>query len=727
MQKLSVPQLACFLFLLGGGQTPCMEEIEFNRDIRPILADKCFHCHGPDRATREAGLRLDTEAAAVAKRDGDPVIVPGSPDRSLLIQRIIHPEASQRMPPPDSQRVLLPKEIKLLTDWIQQGARWQKHWSFVAPQKIEPPRIQSEWVRNGIDRFVWARLKQEDLSPSIRADKTTLIRRLSQDLIGLPPSLTEIKEFVEDDSADAYEKAVDRLLDSPHYGERMAQVWLDAARYADSHGYSLDRRRVMWPWRDWVIKAYNDNKPFNEFATEQLAGDLLPDATVEQKVATGFNRNHPIQSEGGVIDEEYRIETVVDRVEVTSAVFLGLTMGCGRCHDHKYEPISQKEFYQFFAFFNNVPETAHVGNGDKLADPPLIKAPSVLAHQQINQLEIEIEKLLKTPPLPISPSQEIVDRVWFGDTLPKGAQAFGNGGGPQEFLFVHKSPEHPVYAGKQSSFRKSVGRGQHGFQGASDSLRIREGDKLFAYVYVHPGDVPREIMLQWNVGGSWEHRAYWGENLIPWGTDQTVSRRFIGKLPAAGKWVRLEVLAQDVGLEGKTVNGWAFTQFGGTLHWDNAGKTGKILSPRDLRIQGLRHRLEQLRQAAPTVMIMSEMSPPRKTFILARGQYDAPTDQQVKPQVPSVLGKLAGKKPDRLALANWMFAEENPLVARVAVNRYWQMYFGNGLVRTLEDFGTQGSPPTHPDLLDWLAREFVSSGWDVKAMQKMIVMSATYQ
>lgn len=728
-QRLSVwcpPAAALLLVVVGSGLAHTAETVEFNRDIRPILADKCFHCHGPDAASRKADLRLDQEMAART------VISPGDVAASELIARVTHADAAQRMPPSESEPGLQKDEIALLTRWVEQGAKWEQHWAFVPPSTPGLPQVKAQsWVKNSIDRFVLAKLEAAGLQPSPRATKSALIRRVTFDLTGLPPTSAEINAYMEDASPQAFERVVDRLLRSRHYGERMASVWLDAARYADSHGYSLDRRRVMWPWRDWVIAAYNQNMAFDQFAIEQIAGDLLPEATISQQVATGFNRNHPIQSEGGVINEEYRVETVVDRVETTGAVFLGLTLGCGRCHDHKYEPISQREFYEFYAFFNNVPETAHVGNRDNEADKPLVTAPSVLHDLQLQQLEALISKAAadvqaEQTGTPLKP----VEVVWIDDALPERAKPFGNGGGPQEFLFV-SGDDHPVHNGKRSSQRTSVGRGQHGFQDAMP-LEIGAGAKLFTHVYLDPQNPPKQIMLQWHGPGGWEHRAYWGENQIPWGVDQSASRRPMGPLPKVGQWVRLEVDADAVGLKpGTKIDGWAFTQFDGSVHWDTAGVMTVPQSPAVRRLSALEVEREMLLKQKPTVMVMAEMNPRRKTFVLTRGQYDRPSKVEVTPEIPQVLGKLSRPTPDgindRLTLARWLVSPENPLTARVTVNRFWQMFFGVGLVETPEDFGAQGAQPSHPQLLDWLATEFVKTGWDVKAMQKQIVMSATYQ
>mgnify|MGYP001255760203 CR=1 FL=1 len=699
-----------------------VESVQYNRDIRSILSDNCFECHGPDAAKRKADLRLDIGD------EGKSVVVAGKPEASELFKRISHSDSQEKMPPEDSGRVLTESEVGTLRRWIEQGARWEKHWAFIPP--IRPPLPVaggSGWSRGGIDRFILAKLRSVGLQPSPEADLETLLRRVTFDLTGLPPTPAEIDAFLLDTSPFAYEGVVDRLLASPRYGERMAIDWLDAARYADSHGYSLDRRRVMWPWRDWVIMAFNDNMPFDQFTIEQLAGDLLPDVTVEQKVATGFNRNHSIQSEGGVIDEEYRVETVVDRVETTSAVFLGLTFGCARCHDHKYDPISQKEFYEFYSFFNNVPERAHVGNADKQADQPFLKAPTALQRElmaALHEQEMQLKSVVYNEPL----SADFTEFVWIDDALPEGVDALGNGGGGAGFEFV-SSPEHPVFSGKKSHRRSSEGRGQHLVQNSKLPLRVDSNMRLFTYVYLDPKNLPKQIMLQWNDGKSWEHRVYWGEEKIGWGKEGTVSRRKLGPLPKAGEWVRLEVEANSVGLiAGAQITGWAFTQFDGTVYWDKSGLVMKKKSALEKQLDIVRSRLAKLEGEVPTTMVMGEKSPPRKTFVLNRGQYDQPTDVEVNAGLPAAFGQWPSDlSRDRLGLAKWLVSEANPLTARVTINRLWQMHFGTGIVKSVEDFGAQGEWPSHPELLDWMATEFVRSGWNRKAMHKLIVMSATYR
>ena len=699
-----------------------VESVQYNRDIRPILSDNCFECHGPDAAKRKADLRLDIGD------EGKSVVVAGKPEASELFKRISHSDSQEKMPPEDSGRVLTESEVETLRRWIEQGARWEKHWAFIPP--IRPPLPVADgsgWSRGGIDRFILAKLRSLGLQPSPEADLETLLRRVTFDLTGLPPTPAEIDAFLLDTSPFAYEGVIDRLLASPRYGERMATDWLDAARYADSHGYSLDRRRVMWPWRDWVIMAFNDNMPFDQFTIEQLAGDLLPNVTVEQKVATGFNRNHSIQSEGGVIDEEYRVETVVDRVETTTAVFLGLTFGCARCHDHKYDPISQKEFYEFYSFFNNVPERAHVGNADKQADQPFLKAPTALQRElmaALHEQEMQLKSVVYNEPL----SADFTEFVWIDDALPEGVDALGNGGGGAGFEFV-SSPEHPVFSGKKSHRRSSEGRGQHLVQNAKLPLRVDSNMRLFTYVYLDPKNLPKQIMLQWNDGKSWEHRVYWGEEKIGWGKEGTVSRRKLGPLPKAGEWVRLEVEANKVGLiAGAQITGWAFTQFDGTVYWDKSGLVTKKKSVPEKQLDIVRSRLAKLEGEVPTTMVMGEKSPPRKTFVLNRGQYDQPSDVEVNAGLPAAFGQWPSDlSRDRLGLAKWLVSEANPLTARVTINRLWQMHFGTGIVKSVEDFGAQGEWPSHPELLDWMATEFVRSGWNRKAMHKLIVMSATYR
>ncbi len=365
--------------------------VDFDRDIRPILSDNCFACHGPDEKQRMASLRLDIKEGIFADRSGHPVIVPGDSAASRLYQRISAKDKQHRMPPPYSERSLTDQQVDLIRKRIDGGARWETHWAYVPPKRPDPPHVKdAAWPRNSIDNFILARLEREGLRPSPEADRATLLRRVNFDLTGLPPTSAELDAFLADKSPGAYEKVVDRLLHSPHYGERMAMQWLDLARYADTHGYHIDSSREMWHWRDWTIDAFNHNMPFDEFTIEQLAGDLLPNATLEQRIATGFNRNHMINFEGGAIPEEYQVEYVVDRVEATSTTWMGMTLGCARCHDHKYDPIKQRDFYRFFAFFNTIPEKGLDGRTGNAK--PFVQIPSA---QQATQLA-EVKSTLET-------------------------------------------------------------------------------------------------------------------------------------------------------------------------------------------------------------------------------------------------------------------------------------------------------------------------------------------
>jgi hypothetical protein len=566
------------VLLLGPFSTYAAERIEFNRDVRPILSDACFHCHGPDKAKRKGDLRLDTA-------EGKSVVVPSKPAESELIRRIHLTTKDEMMPPPNSGRTLTATQKEVLKKWIEQGGEWQSHWAYVAPKRPDLPRVtDAGWAKNPIDRFVLARLEKEGLKPSTLAVKQTLIRRLSLDLTGLPPSIEELEAFLKDASADAYEKLVARLLQSSRFGERLAYDWLDAARYADSNGYQQDRTRTMWPWRDWVIKAFNDNKPFDQFTIEQIAGDLLPGATTQQKLATGFHRNHMLNGEGGRIAEESRIDYVVDRADTTAAVWLGLTLGCARCHDHKFDPFTQKEYYRLFAYFNSVPESGAVDRGGNAN--PVMKVPTAEQERALFDSTHTIREL------------EPVTKV----TAPKAT--------------------------------------------ASDLHRLA----ILSLTH-QPSVLISEAILR----------------------------------PSA-----------------------AFKDAAGSL-----ARARKVL--------------DDTNRAIVEVMVMEDLPKPRDSFLLVRGAWDK-HGEKLTPGVPELLGKLPKDAPsNRLALAKWLVAPDNPLATRVIVNRYWQLLFGTGLVRTPEDFGVQGQVPTQAELLDWLAVEFRESGWDLKKLLTLIVTSNTYK
>jgi hypothetical protein len=728
-------------------------------------------------------------------------VVPGRSAESELIKRALATDPTDRMPPPESGKELSPQQIEVLRKWIDQGAEWQGHWAFIKPERPRPPQVKAGTVvNNPIDQFIAARLEKEGLKASTQADRIALIRRVTLDLTGLPPTPAEVAAFLADTTPRAYENVVERLLNSPRYGEHMARYWLDLARYGDTHGLHFDNERTLWRYRDWVINAFNSNKRFNDFVVEQLAGDLLPNATNDQRTATGFIRCNVTTSEGGSINDEVLVRYAVDRTETMGTVFMGLTLGCAVCHDHKFDPFPQKDFYRLMAYFNSAADAAMDGNN--ISPPPILKTPTpeqTAKSTELDQKTVALRKKIadalalvqyaeprpageRSEPAGSAKPQEI---VWIDDALPPGA-ATGDG---QPWKFV-SAPE-PVLSGTRSLRNTYKGLGQQFFTGASPVLKIGEGDKLFAYVYLDPKSPPRTIMLQWNENGSWEHRAFWGEDTIPFGNGGGSNHRPMGPLPKTGEWVRLEVEASKVGLNaGAAINGWAFTQFDGTAYWDKAGVVTrtpqakqsfeslaawenyeraqtKSTTPQPVRdalkVEAAKRNDEQkklirnhfleyvypktratfeamhkemaaldkerkdLDAAIPTTMVMADLPNPRDTFVLIRGQYDK-KGEKVTPGTPMALSPLAaGSPPNRLGLARWLVDGKHPLTARVAVNRYWQHYFGRGLVKTAEDFGAQGEWPTHPELLDWLAAEFVDSGWDIKHIQKLIVMSHAYR
>jgi len=941
------------------------DTVQFNRDVRPILTNNCFRCHGPDAHERKKDLRFDQREVAVNELpDGVTAIVPGDPAASEMIKRITSDDPDYRMPPPEAHKTLTADQIDTLKKWVAQGAPYEKHWSLNTPTKPELPKVDNgDWPRNAIDHFVLDKLQAKGLSPEPTADKATLIRRVTFDLTGLPPTAEQVEAFVNDDSPDAYEKLVDRLLDSPHYGEHMARFWLDVIRYGDTHGLHLDNYREIWPYRDWVIRAFNDNIPYDEFTVMQLAGDLKKNPSQDDLIASGYNRMHVTTGEGGSIKEEVYVRNVIDRTESTATVFMGLTAGCAVCHDHKFDPISQKEFFQLFAFFNNL--DANPMDGNKKAHQPVIEVPTEQQKKQLaehnqqlaelnKKADAELAKVEYNDPLAENGDHELKREqiVWVDDELPPGADLQGDG------LEWVDASQGPVHSGKRSMKRHSQGNQQHFFPTSDQPLRIGAGDKFFAWVYLDPENPPKEIMLQYH-SSSWLHRAYWGKNLIPYGKDNTTQRKRLGNLPETGKWVRLEVDAAEIGIKpgtvitgmaftqydgisywdkagvetsanqqpqdyvwiddetpsgaklagdgkswqwvgdknhpvhsglrslrrsmgdglnqdyftqasppleihaddrlfayvyldpenppksvqlqfnsgkwmhrvrwggeahgagrpdgqdyvasetipetgkwvrlevpiekveikpGQKLNGWAFTQVGGTVYWDKAGvhtyfppddrhlrsllvwqqKYGKDESvPKPVRdaialatdkrkdkhkktirdyylrhvYEGTRDRFDpineqadqikqkiaKLKKAKATTLVMKERPEPRDAFVLIRGEYDQ-KGEKVTRKTPEALPPMGEDLPrDRMGLAKWLIDRDHPLTARVAVNRFWQQCFGAGIVKTSEDFGSQGSPPSHPELLDYLAVQFIDDGWDIKKLMKRIVTSATYR
>jgi hypothetical protein len=775
--------------------------VNFAREVRPILSEHCFACHGPDAQKRKAGLRLDTRDGAFAslKEEGH-AISPGDPEASELVLRVESDDPELQMPPRKGGKALAAEQVALLRRWVEQGARWSTHWSFERPHNSSPPVVkQAAWPVTEVDRFILGRLEAEGLSPASAADKTTLIRRVTLDFTGLPPTPAEVSSFLADAAPDAYAKLLDRLLASPRYGEHLARYWLDVARYGDTHGLHLDNYREIWPYRDWVIRAFNTNKPFDRFIVEQLAGDLLPHPTPDQIIATGFNRCHVSTNEGGSIEEEVYVRNIVDQVDTNGTVFLGLTTGCARCHDHKYDPIRMKDYYQFFAFFNNIDGAPMDGNSAKWA--PIVKVPTLQQTLALRHTESEIgalrQKLAAKVASVVSSIWTKVEEastpaprsefVWVDDALPAGAKPQGDG--PWEFV---GKPDHPVHRGRHSLRNSADALNQRFFDNAARPLTVGEGDMLFTYVYIKPDKLPGEIMLQWHTKGEWTHRAYWGANIIPWGKDGTHERHRMGDLPAAGKWVRLEVPVATLELKpGTQINGWAFTQHGGTVYWDAAGvatrtpqpgqtfdsfsawmfaqrtvggadlpsklqpvvmldraarsdsqtrmlleyfvenastSAAALLEPMRLKMQQLEASRARVQAEAPTTLVFRERrGEPKPAFLLKRGEYDQ-KGEKLGRAVPAFLPPLPPGAPlDRLGLAQWLIAPDHPLVLRVAVNRFWLQLFGTGIVKTAEDFGAQGEPPSHPDLLDWLAVQFRADGWDVKRFMKRLATSAVYR
>jgi len=763
-------------FAAGASAAP-----DFNREVRPILSENCFHCHGQDAKHREADLRLDTAGGATETRDGaGPAVVPGDREASELWRRITSREDDDLMPPPDSHRSLTPEEIETLGRWIDAGAEVARHWAFQTPTRPAPPDA-GEWAREPWDGFVHRRLRERGLEPAPETDAATWLRRASLDLTGLAPTPEQLDAFeraVARDGEAAYAAAVERLLDSPRFGEHLASAWLDIARYADTHGFNNDSSREMWRWRDWVIEAFNDNLPYDRFLTRQLAGDLLPDADFDSRLATGFNRNHVINSEGGIIEEEYRVEYVADRVRTVGTAWLGLTLDCARCHDHKYDAISQRDYYSLFAFFNQVPELGEAGRWANAA--PLMLAPTraqQARHQRLGKRLAEAEAALAR-----IPSQHLVEQPApaagnTGKARPLHAGLLELDGtsspGPAE-----PAPEWRPNTQKPWSFATwlrwdggegvvfssidytgdpasgEFGKGVELRVRATGELELRLSSRWPAYSVVVVGEQPL-------VRGRWHALAVTSGK----GRSAAARRVFVD-------FRELSLIRERDGQTGNTQGGPLRlgacgepdrpAVFDGAI--DHPHGWNLVLPPDDLDAwlerthEAARHprpdlaaerrrarhepdfreTLERVRQLhaerakslreMPTVMVMEELDEPRPTFVLDRGAYDQPSE----PVEPAALEELLLPWPDdaprnRLGLARWLTDPAHPLTARVVVNRIWQRLFGTGLVKTVEDFGVQGEFPSHPELLDFLAREFIDSGWDLKALHRSLVLSATYR
>ena len=810
------------------------EKVDFNVDVKPILSDKCFACHGPDKNKVSGGLQLHTAETAFAPSSDDLgtyPIVPGSAQKSAVFHRIISNDPNMVMPPPESNLELTEYEKAVLIKWIEEGANYKPHWAFIKPHSWKLPMVQQkEWPKNEIDYFILGKLEQEDLKPSHEAEKALLLRRVSLDLTGLPPTETEIQAFLEDDDPDAYEKQVDRLLDSPHYGEKMATDWMDVARFADTHGYTVDRFRDMSPWRDWVIKSFNENRSYDQFVTWQLAGDLFSNPSKEQMIATGFNRLHQQNMEGGIIDEEFRVEYVADRTAVLGTGFMGMTLSCARCHDHKYDPISQKEHYELYSFFNNVNESGQISWNDDTPVPTMLlpteKQEEILTFLEkqiaveeqnlesaVNEVQGKFEKWLT------SKSYQSID----GSSLTRGLQAKykldGNLKGHAKGLmgvmkrtasakefpsFVEGRDKkglkldgdawldlHPTGVLDRSSafsiglwikipeeleegviFHKCDGAKLYNFKGYHLYLKDNKLEGMLAHTA--PDNAIIEVSKQPIPKNEWIHlmMTYDGSN------NSTGLKIYLN-----GKELETEVEIDNLYKNityNRPFNKEPGLQIG--ARWRGMGIKGsivndivsynRVLSPIEIlwlynpkianniitkpietlngtekqmlkeyylevveqsiqvskmALKEARKRFSDSIEHVKEIMVMKEMPKPRQAYVLVSGQYNE-FGEMVFPNTPQSILPFPTEYPkNRLGLAQWLFHPDHPLTARVTVNRYWQNYFGNGIVRTSEDFGNQGELPSHPKLLDWLAIYFMENGWNVKALQKKIVMSATYR
>lgn len=761
--------------------------IDFIRDVRPILARNCYECHGPDEAHRKGELRLDTSAGAFAKRDGTAAFVPQDVGASEAIRRILSADAAEQMPPPKSGKALTPEQIDILKRWIDQGATWRSHWAFEPPVRRQVPDVKAAtWPLNEIDRFVLARLEQEGLSPSPAADKRTLARRVALDLTGLPPDPALVQKFLADDSAQAYEQLVDQLLQSTAYGERWTRLWLDLARYADTRGYEKDRSRTIWRYRDWLIDAFNSDMPYDQFTREQLAGDLLSNATTDQILATAMHRNTMVNEEGGTDDEEFRIAAVKDRVDTTLQVWMGLTMGCAKCHSHKYDPLSQREYYQFYAFFNQTEDS------DKGNEYPTLPTPTREQATQLQKLHAELSALqqrLDTPTsdltaalatweqaarnghgwMRLKPSKMVATSGSVMKLLDDGSTLVEGPGPAREQYEVTLPFTEPVLTGIRLEVipDKSLPKG-----GAGRSLN--DGNFVLSAITVaarSKSGTLTEIPLAKAVADFSQtnypvEHALKNENprkqgwaISPQLTQPHTAVFTVGTLPKLEEVVEL-VVTLDHQFEYATP-GFSIGRFRisatqqaqpvlqpelpadilAIVQVDPEKRSAeqqrqlyqyfvqRVPQTQNLRddIAQLKGRLASIQPAETPIMRELAANQQRVTTVHVRGNFLSP-GETVTPAVPTAFHAWPANAPlNRLGVAQWLTASDNPLTARVAVNRFWAQFFGIGLVESQEDFGIQGLPPSHPELLDWLATEFIRQGWSMKKLCKTIVMSATYQ
>lgn len=789
--------------------------VDFQRDVRPILSDNCFLCHGPDASTRKANLRLDVREGAVAVRSNGTPVVPGKPDESLLYKRITDAVAARRMPPLSSHKTLNDEQKDTLKRWIEQGAQWKEHWAFVTPVRPSLPAVgDRKWVRNPIDRFVLAKIEASGLAPNAEADRSALIRRLSLDLTGLPPRPEDVSAFLADTSSDAYAKLVNKLLSSPHYGEHRARYWLDAARYGDTNGLHYDNYRGgIWPYRDWVVRAFNANLPFDRFAVEQLAGDLLPNPTLDQRIATGFVRNNATTNENGIIEEEVRFQYIKDRADTAGTVFLGLTVGCATCHDHKFDPISQKDHYALEAFFNNT--TERIMDNNRPDPPPIVVVPA--DRDRARWLELEalrtslrarMAKAEQSPNARFDRWLRSSERARLQDPLANAeilgsvpAAAFDGKSlmtlpslaltGAEPFsmtAWVHL-PKIPLHPGQTGLSHALVIASQ---MSAADPDAKPAAIPPIGWIFEIDEGVARLRMLDSSgktiraqapynkpvAAGAWNHLTftydgsrtedgfafYLNGTRLPtergsYGAqDSSVAPRLNESIKTdapltigaaangekgidgsiAGFRIFDRIITED---EARVAAAWPAAAASATMNSAELTASEKnalklyYLMYRDASYQSLaaqfarasvEHREIELR--SNTAMVMEERTDAKPAApLLFRGMYDQPREV-LEAATPSFLPPMGPELPrNRLGLAQWIVDRRNPLFARVTVNRFWQELFGAGLVESADDFGAQAQPPSHPELLDWLAVEFRESGWDVKKLITLMVTSATYR
>jgi hypothetical protein len=811
--------------------------LDYNIDVKPILSDKCFACHGPDKAKQKAGLRLDIAQFAYAdlpEDKGKVAIDPGNLEGSEFFHRILSADPKYMMPSPESHHTLTATEKAILIKWIKDGAVYKPHWAFVKPVKPDVPEVddKNNTINNPIDNFVLAKLQQKKLQPSRQAGKELLLRRVSLDLTGLPPTLEEIDGFLKDNSPNAYEKQVDRLLNSPHYGERMAVDWLDVARYADSHGYTVDRLRDMSPYRDWVIKAFNANFPYDKFIQWQLAGDLMPHPTRDMIIATAFNRNHQQNMEGGIVEEEFQTEYVIDRTNTFGTAMLGMSVGCAKCHDHKFDPISQKNYYQLFSFFNNVKEAGQISFDDALPTPTLMlptRQKEKILQFINNNIVQEQHNITATQNKAAAGFEQWLNagsykKLALNKIPAEGLQAYytfdkGNlassMNSKEAGVMKRESGQpgdKPVFTAKDNGkalllngdtwldlnqvgvfrrsepfsigiwvnipqqltegviFHKSSAERLYNFRGYHLYLKNNKLELNMAHTgpsnaitKVSVSNVPRNKWIQLTVTYDGSSKAA-GYKLFMDGTEMKMETTidqltkdilFVsGQQPGLqiGGWWRgrgfKDGKADDIAVYNRTLTPFEIKTLAQKASWATIAAKDKsalsadekdalknyylaVVDPdtraEEQKLKALRTTLSDSTENIDELMVMQEMPKPKKTFLLKRGNYDMP-GEQVFPNTPEAILPYAKNLPkNRLGLAKWVTDANNPLTARVAVNRFWQNFFGVGLVKTAEDFGNQGEMPSHPELLDWLAVQFMESGWNVRALNKLIVMSATYR